>query len=130
MFHSKLDFQHGGIPWVLEHLQIVYVFQVVPGDLQLGCFSLEYSLKSHIQKIHEGAEHSKCDICGKVFSQKFTLKRHLEYVHEKTKNYICDLCGRAFSRKQHLKTHIKGVHKNMANEGLHNSEEINLIMNK
>ena len=54
---------------------------------------------------------NKCLICNATFSKPFTLKRHVESVHEGKKSYKCTQCDLKFKAKQNLKKHIAKVHE-------------------
>ncbi len=52
------------------------------------------------------AKHVFCPTCNMKFSGKFTLKRHIQNVHENLKLFCCVLCNRSFAAKIHLERHL------------------------
>ena len=56
-----------------------------------------------------------CYICSKEFTDQFTLKVHVETVHQSIKKFTCDSCGKKFTQKIGLKLHITAVHKKEKN---------------
>jgi Zinc finger, C2H2 type/GAGA factor len=63
-----------------------------------------------INKKHKSYQPAKCQICSKVLSSNYSLKEHIENVHEKKKRFSCDLCPKSFYRKPSLISHITYNH--------------------
>ena len=73
-----------------------------------------------------------CYICSKEFTDQFTLKVHVETVHQGIKKFTCDSCGKKFTQKIGLKLHITAVHtkeKNYKFEIDTNDEEMETTSN-
>ena len=87
-----------------------YFAKIVLAESQLFSFSDSFTLKSHVQAVHEGIKSKKCDHCGKMCATTSQLKSHIAIVHEGQKNYHCELCGKASSTMNNLKKHIDAVH--------------------
>ena len=53
-----------------------------------------------------------CDLCGKQFGRNFTLKTHLESVHQISRTHKCHLCNRSrlYFSDQVLDAHIERIH--------------------
>jgi uncharacterized Zn-finger protein len=52
----------------------------------------------------------QCPICSKKVANKYSLKSHIEAVHEKKKPFTCTHCPKAFNQKQQLIDHIAHRH--------------------
>lgn len=48
----------------------------------------------------------ECEICGKKVVNKWSLKYHIETIHEKVQKHFCHLCDRGFGNKSNLRSHI------------------------
>ena len=74
-------------------------------------FTLNGSLKRHIQCIHEKNRPFKCSACEKTFKLKNYLKRHFSSVHENKRPHKCIICKKTFKENNHLKRHFSSVHE-------------------
>ena len=70
----------------------------------------KFSLKVHMETVHDNTKKFLCHICNKCFTQAVSLTRHIHSVHEKLKPYKCDICQRAFGYKHSLNYHKNRVH--------------------
>ena len=57
-------------------------------------FKLRDNMILHKKRFHE--RHFECEICGTKQPTVYTLKKHVEKVHEKKNLIVCDLCGEGF----------------------------------
>ena len=57
-------------------------------------FKLRDNMILHKKRFHE--RHFECEICGTKQPTAYTLKKHVEKVHEKKNLIVCDLCGEGF----------------------------------
>lgn len=71
----------------------------------------KYSLKYHIQTIHEGRKQHFCHLCGRGFGNKSNLRSHL--ISHTTENVSCTICGGKFKNRISLQSHKK-LHKDEA----------------
>merc|ERR1712223_1027589 len=55
-------------------------------------------------------EIPKCSICNTVFSVQRSLREHIEVVHEGKKPFDCTLCEKKFSKKNNLNQHFERHH--------------------
>ena len=60
--------------------------------------------------IQDERKDYKCDNCGKSFVHKYSLKTHVETIHEKSKSFKCNVCNKNFTQKGNLVKHIASVH--------------------
>ena len=97
-----------------NHVRSVHVLK---GDKSKLChlcpakFKWAVTLKQHIDEIHEGNKHAKCQLCGKMFYSNSQLRRH-ERCHglHKSKFVICQQCGKQFLFAHNLKRHVETMH--------------------
>ena len=73
-------------------------------------FTLENSLRKHIETIHSKSEHS-CSQCETSFRDETSLRHHLQSEHAGAK-LTCRQCNEKYSSKAGLKFHMKRVHNN------------------
>ncbi|KAG5668468.1 hypothetical protein PVAND_016408 [Polypedilum vanderplanki] len=69
------------------------------------CFkelSTEYSLKSHIKRVHR--KTSQCEICKQEFTSKEMMKDHVRMMHEPS---VCKVCGKSFILPRYMRMHEK-----------------------
>ena len=99
----------------IEQLDIDHVTNtVIPFGNKKECplcfraFTESYSLKKHIDSIHEGKSHD-CNECNKVFTDKGNLSRHKNAYHKGIK-YPCTSCAFVGSYRGSLKQHITSKH--------------------
>jgi hypothetical protein len=78
-------------------------------------FKYNYSLKKHIESLHE-APTVPCHICGILLKGQKTLSTHLKSVHEKAIRHHCPEpdCTMTAVNSHHLKDHIAVVHRGQA----------------
>ena len=57
-------------------------------------FKLHDNMILHRQRFHE--RRFACEICGANQPTAYTLKKHVEMVHEKKNLFVCDICGEGF----------------------------------
>ena len=73
-------------------------------------FRAQRAFKKHMQGVHSGKTHHRCDVCGKYFVKVASLKLH-KYLHCGAKTYFCKVCGRCFilekAYNEHKVTHTK-----------------------
>lgn len=90
----------------------------------------KWSLKYHINTIHEKAQHHFCQLCGRGFGNKSNLRSHL--ISHSTENVQCEICGGNFKNRISLQSHRK-VHKpehlrkfvcNICNKSFHNRNHL------
>ena len=97
-----------------SHVRAVHVMN---GDKNKLChlcpakFKWSATLKQHIDEIHEGNKHAKCQYCEKTFYSNSQLRRH-ERCHglHQSKFVVCQLCGRKFLYNHNLKRHTEIMH--------------------
>ena len=65
----------------------------------IACFTKNFALKRHVEKVHEGKTPFNCDICGAKFFRKPNLKGHIASLHEGEKTFRCGTCDTKFSHK-------------------------------
>lgn len=68
----------------------------------------KWSLKYHIETIHERIQKHFCHLCDKGFGNKSNLRSHL--ISHSTENVSCDICGGIFKNRISLQSHKK-MHK-------------------
>jgi len=69
-------------------------------------FKTKKSLKSHMRSKHS-EDSFICYICQKEMANDFTLKSHIKRVHKKEKKFMCNKCGKEFFDKQAFENHSK-----------------------
>lgn len=94
----------------------------------------KWSLKYHIDTIHEKIVKHFCNICDRGFGNKSNLRSHL--ISHSTENVPCDLCGGIFKNRISLQSHKK-THKpesarsfacGVCNKTFHNRNHLNRHM--
>ena len=73
-------------------------------------FTLENSLRRHIETIHPKSAHS-CGQCESSFTDQTSLDHHIQSVHDGGTKLSCRHCQEKYSSKAGLKFHMKRVHK-------------------
>ena len=58
----------------------------------------------------ETGQRNECSYCGKVFKYNYSLKKHLETLHE-APSVPCHICGILLKGQKILDTHVKIVHE-------------------
>lgn len=48
----------------------------------------------------------ECGICGKKVVNKWSLKYHIDTIHEKIQKHFCPICDRGFGNKSNLRSHV------------------------
>ena len=78
-------------------------------------FKYNYSLKKHLETLHE-APIVPCHICGILLKGQKTLSTHLKSVHDKAVRHHCPEpgCTMTAVNSHHLKDHIAVVHRGQA----------------
>ena len=71
-------------------------------------FTLENSLRRHIESAHKNLEHS-CSYCDSSFRDKTSLNRHIETSHG-GERLTCNYCNENYSSQAGLTFHIKRGH--------------------
>ena len=97
-----------------SHVRAVHIMK---GDKSKLChlcpakFKWTATLKQHLDEIHEGNKHAKCQYCDKMFYSKSQLRRH-ERCHglHQSKFVVCQQCGRKFLFNHNLKRHTEIMH--------------------
>ena len=97
-----------------NHVRAVHVMK---GDKNKLChlcpakFKWAATLKQHLDEIHEGNKHAKCQYCEKMFYSNSQLRRH-ERCHglHQSKFVVCQQCGRKFLFNHNLKRHTEIMH--------------------
>ena len=59
-----------------------------------------------MDSVHEGKKPYECNLCDKIFTVNSSLKQHIESVHEKKKPFNCDTCKSSFTLESALKQHL------------------------
>lgn len=74
----------------------------------------KFSLKHHIDNIHNGIKICACILCGKEFGNKSNLRSHM-FSHTR-EDLSCDLCdnGKVFKNRLSLQTHKQRIHNSAA----------------
>ena len=75
-------------------------------------FPYLYTLKIHINAVHEGQKNYQCTICDKSFGYAWYVNIHIKIVHKGIKDHKCKFCNRSFGSTSNLKKHIKRNHEN------------------
>lgn len=70
----------------------------------------KFSLRLHIDNIHNGIKICECKICGKKFGNKSNLRSHM-FSHSR-EDLTCDLCDKTkiFKNRLSLQTHKLNIH--------------------
>jgi len=68
-------------------------------------FKKPYSLRRHIQTLHEGERGEKCPVCSKSFKDKSALRNHVKG-HTDERPFSCTQCNKTFRRKDSLTYHM------------------------
>ena len=55
----------------------------------------------------------QCELCNKILCSKYTLKLHMETIHEKKTKFQCHICNRCFAHKASMQYHIDSFHKKL-----------------
>ena len=78
-------------------------------------FKYNYSLKKHVETLHE-APIVPCHICGILLKGQKTLATHVKSVHDKAVRHHCPEpgCTMTAVNSHHLKDHIAVVHRGQA----------------
>ena len=97
-----------------NHVRSVHILKGEKSKLCHLCpakFKWTATLKQHVDEIHEGNRHAKCEICHKVFYSNSQLRRH-ERCHglHQSKSVICQQCGKRFLFAHNLKRHVASMH--------------------
>ena len=58
----------------------------------------------------ETGQKNECSYCGKIFKYNYSLKKHLETLHE-APTVPCHICGILLKGQKTLSTHLKSVHE-------------------
>ena len=74
-------------------------------------FTLENSLRKHIETVHSKSEYYSCSQCESSFRDETSLSRHVQSVHAGAK-LTCRHCQEKYSSKAGLQFHMKRVHNN------------------
>ncbi len=77
-----------------------------------------YSLKAHVNRVHDKIKKVSCDLCEKEFLTNQEKKSHMDLAHaassteeKNVKNHTCELCSSSFYTIKKLKTHVERVHE-------------------
>jgi len=80
-------------------------------------FCRPYSLKRHIETVHEGQKKEKgeqipCDFCGKTYTKR-SLRWHMKKEHGEilSKRHKCEICKKSFNKIRLLELHKKYYHE-------------------
>ena len=72
-----------------------------------SCFSSNFSLKKHYEKVHAGEKQFKSEKTADfAFPLNKNLNENSKSIDGKNKKFICDICNACFTLKQNLNTHI------------------------
>ena len=75
-------------------------------------FLNQWHLKQHRDSVHkQGDKTYKCNECFHQTNDKYSLKKHINGVHNNIRSHKCEECGNAFFSKKDLKRHRDSVHK-------------------
>ncbi len=76
-------------------------------------YSVNQTLKDHIEKIHKGEKEFKCYVCNKFFYKNNILSKHYIKKHPNiTRVYPCEECEHDFPNNSKLQRHLFTVHIN------------------
>jgi len=71
-------------------------------------FSTIEAKRDHYKAMHEGDEdENECPYCHKQFTRKYSVKSHIQNVHEKKKPFKCEECDKKFATGSQLRMHQK-----------------------
>ena len=62
--------------------------------------------------LKETGQKNECSYCGKIFKYNYSLKKHVETLHE-APTVPCHICGILLKGQKTLSTHLKSVHEKM-----------------
>ena len=86
-------------------------------------FCRPYSLKRHIETVHEGKAKEKgeqfpCKFCNKTYTKR-SLRWHMKKDHGEilSKRHRCEKCNKSFNKTRLLELHIKYFHEQGSNAG-------------
>ena len=51
------------------------------------------------------------NICNAIFGRNWSLKTHVETIHEGMKQFKCDICNAEFTSKQGMEEHVTTIHE-------------------
>ena len=74
-------------------------------------FSDKFSLKKHVQSVHEGKKLYKCSSCDMRFVSKWSKKEHFRIVHEGQNPMQCKVCNEIMSSSKELRSHYRKAHQ-------------------
>ena len=73
--------------------------------------SNKYTLKLHMETIHEKKTKFQCNICNKCFAHKTGMQHHIDSIHKKLKPHKCKICNKCFTKEYTLMRHIQKQHE-------------------
>ena len=76
-----------------------------------SCFSSNFSLKKHYEKVHAKEKPFKSDKTDFAFPLNKNLNENRKSVDGKNKKFTCAICNACFTQKSNLNTHISTIHE-------------------
>ena len=70
-------------------------------------FSRKYTMKIHVESVHEKKKPFKCEMCDYICYEKSNMKKHIEVVHDKKKPFKCEICDYSCYQKSKMKKHVE-----------------------
>lgn len=68
-----------------------------------------HSFRSHFRFVHQKADQTMCQKCGKICASEGHLRLHMKTCGRSIK-YECDVCGKVFINRSRIILHLKMVH--------------------
>lgn len=93
------------------HLSSLFYHRCVVKVFSICSFPSNYTLRAHINNVHQNAYAKICDQCGKSIRGREAFQRHLlEHAGVSIPCVQCDKCGAKLKNKYGLKRHMNAMH--------------------